>query len=146
MKNFKHMKNIFLILVLVCAFKAQAGIIADTLYLEARGEKPRGLRAVATVIYNRAQNTGKTFDAVCLQPLQFSCWNGSKTRKITPKTRSDAKAYELCLAIEKELLTGKFEPLGNWTHYYNPRLCSPKWARDGQNKTQIGNHIFLKTR
>lgn len=140
------MKNIFLILVLVCAFKAQAGIIADTLYLEARGEGEHGQRAVATVIYNRAKNTGKTFDAVCLQPFQFSCWNGYKTRKIVPKARSDVKAYELCLAIEKELLTGKFEPLGNWTHYYNPRLCPPKWARDGQNKTQIGNHIFLKTR
>ena len=140
------MKKIFSIFILVCALKAQAGIVADTLYLEARGEKPRGIRAVATVIYNRAQNTGKTFEAVCLQPFQFSCWNGSKTRKITPKTRSDAKAYELCLAIEKELLTGNFESLGNWTHYYNPRLCSPKWARDGQNKTQIGNHVFIKTR
>ena len=136
----------FSIFILACALKAQAGIIADTLYLEARGEKPRGIRAVATVIYNRAKNTGKTFEAVCLQPFQFSCWNASKTRKIAPKTRSDAKAYGLCLAIEKELLTGNFEPLGEWTHYYNPRLCSPKWARDGQNKTQIGNHIFLKTR
>lgn len=136
----------FSIFILACALKAQAGIIADTLYLEARGEGEHGQRAVATVIYNRAQNTGKTFEAVCLQPFQFSCWNASKTRKITPKTRSDAKAYELCLAIEKELLTGNFEPLGEWTHYYNPRLCSPKWARDGQNKTQIGNHIFLKTR
>lgn len=140
------MKKIFSIFILVCALKAQAGIIADTLYMEARGEGEHGQRAVATVIYNRAKNTGKTFEAVCLQPFQFSCWNASKTRKITPKTHSDAKAYELCLAIEKELLTGNFEPLGEWTHYYNPRLCNPKWARDGQDKTQIGNHIFLKTR
>lgn len=140
------MKKIFSIFILACALKAQAGIVADTLYMEARGEGEHGQRAVATVIYNRAKNTGKTFEAVCLQPFQFSCWNASKTRKITPKTRSDAKAYELCLAIEKELLTGNFEPLGEWTHYYNPRLCSPKWARDGQDKTQIGNHVFLKTR
>ena len=140
------MKKIFSIFILVCALKAQAGIVADTIYMEARGEGEHGQRAVATVIYNRAKNTGKTFEAVCLQPFQFSCWNASKTRKITPRTRSDTKAYELCLAIEKELLTGKFEPLGEWTHYYNPRLCNPKWARDGQDKTQIGNHIFLKTR
>lgn len=145
-QNFKIMKKIFSIFILACALKAQAGIIADTLYLEARGEGEHGQRAVATVIYNRAQNTGKTFEAVCLQPFQFSCWNASKTRKITPKTRSDTKAYELCLAIEKELLTGNFELLGEWTHYYNPRLCNPKWAQDGQSKTQIGNHIFLKTR
>lgn len=140
------MKKLIFITSLFATINAFGGVVADTLYLEARGENPRGLRAVATVIYNRAKNTGKTFEAVCLQPFQFSCWNGSKTRKIAPKTRSDAKAYGLCLAIEKELLTGKFEPLGEWTHYYNPRLCSPKWARDGQLKTQIGNHIFLKTR
>ena len=140
------MKKLIFACALFATINACAGVVADTLYLEARGEKPRGIRAVATVIYNRAKNTGKAFEAVCLQPFQFSCWNASKTRKITPKTRSDTKAYELCLAIEKELLTGKFEPLGEWTHYYNPRLCSPKWARDGQSKAQIGNHIFLKTR
>lgn len=140
------MKRLIFITSLFAAINAYGGIVADTLYLEARSEKPCGLRAVATVIYNRAKNTGKTFEAVCLQPFQFSCWNASKTRKIALKTRSDAKAYKTCLAIEKELLTGKFEPLGEWTHYYNPHLCSPKWARDGQNKTQIGNHIFLKTR
>ena len=140
------MKRLFLIFSLSHVLHASAGVVANTLYFEARSESEQGLRTVATVIYNRAQNTGKTFEAVCLQPFQFSCWNASKTRKITPKTRSDAEAYNLCLAIEKELLTGKFEPLGEWTHYYNPRLCSPNWARDGQNKTQIGNHIFLKTR
>lgn len=140
------MKKLIFAASLFATINACAGVVADTLYLEARGEKPCGLRAVATVIYNRAQNTGKTFEAVCLQPFQFSCWNASKTLKITPKTCSDAEAYRLCLTIEKELLTDNFEPLGEWTHYYNPRLCSPKWARGEQNKTQIGNHIFLKTR
>lgn len=49
------MKKIFSILILVCALKAQAGIIADTLYMEARGEGEHGQRAIATVIYNRAE-------------------------------------------------------------------------------------------
>lgn len=136
------MKKIFSIFILVCALKAQAGIIADTLYMEARGEGEHGQRAVATVIYNRAQNTGKTFEAVCLQPFQFSCWNTSRTRKITPRRRSDVKAYNLCLQIENELLKGNFKPLGDWNHYYNPRLCSPKWAR-GVECVQIGSHVFL---
>lgn len=140
------MKKLIFACALFATINACGGIVADTLHLEARGEKPRGLRAVATVIYNRAKNTGKTFEAVCLQPFQFSCWNTPKTRKIAPQTRSDAKAYELCLEIEKELLAGNFEPLGEWTHYYNPRLCSPKWARGGQSKAKIGNHVFLKTR
>lgn len=136
------MKRLFWIFSLFNVLHASAGVVADTLYLEARGENPRGLRAVATVIYNRSQNTGKTFEAVCLQPFQFSCWNASRTRKITPRRRSDVKAYNLCLQIENELLKGNFKPLGDWTHYYNPRLCSPKWAR-GVECVQIGSHVFL---
>ena len=136
------MKRLFLICSLFHVLHASAGVVADTLYLEARNESERGLRAVATVIYNRAKNTGKTFETVCLQPFQFSCWNASRTRKIVPRRRSDVKAYILCLQIEKELLKGNFKPLGDWTHYYNPRLCSPKWAR-GVECVQIGSHVFL---
>lgn len=136
------MKRLFLIFSLFNVLHASAGVVADTLYFEARSESERGLRAVATVIYNRAQNTGKTFEAVCLQPFQFSCWNTSRKRKIAPRGRSDVKAYNLCLQIENELLKGNFKPLGAWTHYYNPRLCSPKWAR-GVESVQIGSHVFL---
>ena len=136
------MKRLFFNILLFHVLHASAGVVANTLYFEARGEPERGLRAVATVIYNRAQNKGKTFEAVCLQPFQFSCWNTSKTRKIVPKGHFDIKAYEKCLSIENELLKGNFKPLGTWTHYYNPRLCSPKWAR-GVESVQIGSHVFL---
>lgn len=141
------MKKTFLVLILACAVKVQAGIIADTLYMEARGEKPHGLRAVATVIFNRAHGKAEKMESVCLKPKQFSCWNGKtpKSVRIAPKNALDKQAYELCLAIERELLTGKFEPLGDWTHYYNPQLCKPSWAK-GTKRTQIGNHTFLKTK
>lgn len=141
------MKNIFSILVLVCALKAQAGIIADTLYMEARGEGERGQRAVATVIYNRAHGKGEKMEGVCLKPKQFSCWNGKtpKSVKITPKNAFDKQAYIIALKIEKELLNGNFKPLGNWTHYYNPKLCNPSWAK-GTKQTRVGNHNFLKTK
>lgn len=144
----KRKSKALIILALVAASsRACAGVVADTLYLEARGERERGLRAVASVVYNRAERTGKTFEAVCLAPKQFSCWNGlaPKTCKIAPKSVRDAEAYRLCQTIEAELLTGKFEPLGDWTHYYNPRLCSPKWAR-GVEQVKIGNHNFLRTK
>lgn len=137
-----------IILALVAAScRACAGVVADTLYMEARGEGERGLRAVASVVYNRAKRTGKTFEAECLRPRQFSCWNGlaPKTCKIAPKNARDAEAYRLCQTIEAELLTGKFEPLGDWTHYYNPALCSPRWAR-GISQVKIGKHNFLKTK
>ena len=121
------------------------GVVADTLYLEARGEGADGIRAVATVIYNRAKAKNKSFEAICLQPKQFSCWNGSKSRVITPKNDLDRKAYNLCIKIEESLLNGNFEPLGDWTHYYAYKVCAPKWAR-GAKTTTIGNHKFLKTK
>lgn len=136
-------KKFILILGLVfLAITAQAGVIADTLYLEARGEGEKGIKAVATVIYNRAIVKHKSYKQICLQPKQFSCWNSGKV-KITPKTKADKKAYEFCRELEEQMLSNKFKPMGNWTHYYNPKLCSPKWAR-GVKKTKIGNHVFLK--
>lgn len=145
---FVHKSKILIILALGVAYcRACAGVVADTLYLEARGEGEAGLRAVASVIFNRAKRTGKTFEAECLRPKQFSCWNGlaPKTCKIAPKSDFDRRAYKLCLLIECELLAGKFEPVGDWTHYYNPALCSPRWAR-GIYQVKIGKHNFLKTK
>lgn len=131
----------FTIVALVCAaVAARAGVISDTLYMEARGEGERGLRAVASVIYNRAKGSAARMEKVCLKPKQFSCWNGK-----APKSAFDRRAHALCLSIEKELLSGNFSPLGEWTHYYNPRLCSPRWAQ-GVPCVKIGNHKFLKTK
>lgn len=138
----------FTIVALACAaVAARAGIVSDTLYMEARGEGERGLRAVATVIYNRAKGSAARMEKVCLKPYQFSCWNGKapKTFRIVPKSAFDRRAYALCLSIEKELLSGNFKPLGDWTHYYNPKLCSPSWAK-GVPYVKIGNHNFLKTK
>ena len=138
----------FTIVALVCAaVAARAGVISDTLYMEARGEGERGLRAVATVIYNRAKGSAAQMEKVCLKPYQFSCWNGKapKSVRIAPKSAFDRRAYALCLSIEKELLSGNFSPLGEWTHYYNPRLCSPTWAQ-GVPCVKIGNHNFLKAK
>lgn len=141
------MKNIFSIFILVCALKAQAGIIADTLYMEARGEGEHGQRAVATVIYNRAHGKAGKMEIVCLKPKQFSCWNGKTPKNviIAPKNAFDRQAYIIALKIEKELLNGKFKPLGDWTHYFNPKLCNPSWAK-GAKQTRVGNHNFLKTK
>ena len=53
-------------------------IAARTIWGEARGEGPEGMRAVAHVIANRATKGGwwgDTLWSVCLKPWQFSCWN-----------------------------------------------------------------------
>lgn len=123
---------------------ARAGVVANTLYLEARGEGKQGIEAVATVIYNRSKGNPEQFEAVCFKPKQFSCYNASKTPVIAPKTPLDVQAMELCLVVERAMYSGEFKPVGEWTHYYNARVCNPSWASKLQDVERIGNHTFGK--
>lgn len=140
MKNM--LKAIGIMVMSIFSSTVYSGVVADTLYLEARGEGEEGMRAVATVIYNRAKGDRSKFIDTCLKPKQFSCWNAPRTRAVAPTSPLDAEAYNTCLEIEKELLTGKFEPLGIWNHYYNYNKCRPCWADSLKFKQTIGNHLF----
>ena len=51
-------------------------IVALTLLGEARGEGWSGMYFVACVIQQRSIERGKDCAKICVQPLQFSCWNG----------------------------------------------------------------------
>ena len=133
----------FIICYIATATPAKAGIIADTLYMEARGEGELGMRAVATVIYNRAKGDVNKLEAVCLAPKQFSCWNNRSKAPLRTKA-SDIRAYSLCLKIEQELKAQKFYPIGNWTHYHTKDI-TPYWNKNRKGEL-IGNHIFLKIR
>ena len=114
-------------------------VVARTLWGEARGESITGKVAVASVIYNRAKSNPKKLKAVCLKRKQFSCWNGRTIKA------GKGKAWQECLKIAREMLSGKFKPTINADHYYNPKLCNPKWAW-GHEVKMIGNHAFLKLR
>lgn len=113
--------------------------IAATLWLEARGEGCDGIRAVASVIGNRAKKSGKTMAQECLRPKQFSCWNGVKVS--VPKN-AKGKVWEFCKATAKTMVNGTFKPTNNATHYYNPKLCSPKWGAKMTDVVIVGNHRF----
>lgn len=53
-------------------------VVALTLLGEARGEGWGGMYFVACVIQQRSMERGKNCAEICLQRLQFSCWNGLK--------------------------------------------------------------------
>lgn len=126
-----------------CVADADRHIIAATLYLEARGEKELGIRAVATVIHNRYKARGTSPEEVCTARHQFSCWNAGVYSPKVPVLGPDAKAWKLCLAIERELLDGVFIPLDDWNHYYASNMATPpSWARASIG-CEIGRHVFL---
>ena len=137
------MKKLFLLAVFSTACIASAqDEIARTLWAEARGEGEEGMRCVATVLWNRAVSVNPyetdelTLVKVAKKRYQFSCWNMGEAPLGTGRT------WEMALRIQNEMLGRKFEPLGEWTHYYNPRLASPRWGNKMLNVKVIGNHKF----
>lgn len=136
-----------------------AETLAVTLYGEARGESLSGRAAVGCVIRNRAHD-GRwptTIKAVCLQPRQFSCWDGGKdpnaqVTRIIATAVADGKATDPvlreCLWLAKGICDGYVQdPSHGGNHYLAEalyRLAPPKWARGMRETALIGNHIFLK--
>ena len=116
-----------------------ADTIAATLWLEARGEGHEGIQAVASVIANRAAKSGKTMAQECLKPKQFSCWNGVKVA--IPK-KAKGEVWEFCKTTAKTMVNGTFKPTVKATHYYNPKLCNPKWGAKMTDVVMIGRHRF----
>lgn len=119
-------------------------VIVLTLMSEARGETYAGRQAVASVIWNRAQEGHKSFDTVCLARKQFSYWN---TRKPSAALAAEWKAkypaqYDDCVALAESMVAGTFKPTVTATHFYNPRLARPSWGRKMVSVTVIGNHRF----
>jgi len=118
--------------------KADAvGDVAWTLWAEARGEGFQGLEAVATVIVNRASERGLSPEQVIRQPKQFSCWNSRQSAGT-----GHGKVWFQCLELSRRICDGSFQPLENWNHYFNPRLCSPCWASALRNTSRINQHVF----
>jgi len=124
--------------------KEMHNIIARTLWREARNDGETGMRAVASVIYNRGKgNVTKMVDAI-KAPKQFSCWN-----KMTPSDwanfkikQYDGPEWNIAIKIATELVNGTFTPTTDATHYYNDKIVSPGWAKE--KETRIGSHLFSK--
>jgi len=115
--------------------------IARTLYAEARGEGARGIRAVASVIYNRAGGRPNKMLQVVKAPYQFTPWNKGQ---IPP--RGSGAIWDECLRVAKAMSAGTFTPTTSHTHYYNPKQANPSWAYakgSRRSYSQIGQHRFL---
>lgn len=121
-------------------------IIALTIWLEAGGEPAEGKIGVATVIHNRAAADHMGYAAACLKPRQFSCWDRRHTEKASALyaklQAANTPEWRDCRAIANAMVRGEFTPVAAWTHYYNPKLAQPAWARNLTHVLTIGNHKF----
>ncbi len=129
--------------------KLQINIIARTLYAEGNSESEEGLKAIASVIYNRSNKTPSSMISVIKKPKQFSCWNQASEKDWTNMKQQSGAMWDKSMGIAKSMVDGNFQPTGNWKHYFNPNKVKPDWAYKDKAKKQpykyvdIGNHRFL---
>lgn len=133
-------------------------VLTLTLYGEARGEPIEGLIGVAMVIRNRVLAKWRgalTYEAVCLAPKQFSCWE-EEAALLAAATRTraqyGAEALEgmaLCEEVAQATIAGTLaDNTGpGATHYltaglYHSDAC-PAWARGIKPLVTLGHQVFL---
>ena len=130
--------------------KMQENIIARTLYAEGRSEGKSGVIAIASVIHNRGRGNVDKMIFEIKRPYQFSCWNNATEKDWNTIKEFSGPAWNMCKQVANDMINGKFTPISNYNHYYNPQIANPKWAYLDEKKqnhrpyTTIGKHRFLK--
>lgn len=118
-------------------------IYTATVIGEAGGEGVKGMAAVAWVIRNRVLNPGwpNGVVGVCLEPLQFSFWNGDSKRRaavLMDESEVFRRAQKVCINV----WTGASpDATGGATHYHSVTI-RPPWASALRHTTTIRNHVF----
>jgi spore germination cell wall hydrolase CwlJ-like protein len=139
-----------LLIGFVCFVQAdyEQTIVATTLILEAGGEYDEGsLEAVYEVIHNRAIKRDKTYEEVCLQYKQFSCWNNIHSPFRLDEIDKNVRKAKRHPRWAEAMKIASSESNTNYTKgadHYHADYVSPYW-KDLMTKTvKIGRHIFYK--
>jgi spore germination cell wall hydrolase CwlJ-like protein len=120
--------------------QTQSEIVTATIVLEAGGEYSEGaMHAVHEVIVNRSAKRQLTLAEVCLQPFQFSCWNGAEVADQIIKAKRHPRWRE-AFAITLQPVT---RYTGGADHYHAD-YCNPYWNKYMKVTAKIGRHIFYK--
>lgn len=128
-------------------------ILARTLFREGNDQGEDGRKAIASVIYNRANKDRNKIASVIKRPKAFSCWNGMtssdwsnfvyKIPKETVNNKTQEKIWFDCVKIAEDVFSGKFKStIGDRNSYYNPDKANPNWGKQLKNVKTIKNHKF----
>lgn len=116
-------------------------LAVETIYLEAGNQSLEGQIAVGEVIRTRMRQKG--LKEVITKPYAFSCWNNARNaqkRLEMASSQSIQTAWKAWEASSESNLTHRA------THYFNPGLANPSWAKRMDKTVAIGNHTFYKER
>ena len=124
-------------------------IAAKTLVGEARGETSEGRQAIAEVLRNRSLASGRSIaEEAQLRKGgskygQFSTWNeGDPNLAFIQDLDETSPLY--VQASQDFLSSANSDLTKGATHYYNPDIADPPWARNGNfvETARIGKHVF----
>jgi spore germination cell wall hydrolase CwlJ-like protein len=125
------------------------GII--TVWHEAQSESFKGKVMVAESIINRTKRKHRsdgTVASTVLWPVQYSGWNAHdaspkyRERIEGAKIDTDDPVVKECIRAWDEAEAGSNCARGAMD-YYNPRICSPDWAKGATVLAEEGNHRFI---
>jgi N-acetylmuramoyl-L-alanine amidase len=145
--------------------------LARTIYGEARGSTQGDRVAVGWVVRNRLARPGwwsrqrdddipdDTIQAVCREPMQFSCWNPTDPNRkildtiplpVAPGDPVDGlhraladRAFRACLLSAIAVLDGtETDPTSGSCHYHTTGVAPP-WSRGRRPVAHIGSHLFF---
>ena len=128
-------------------------ILARTLFREGNDQGEDGRKAIASVIYNRANKDRNKIVDIIKRPKAFSCWNGMsssdwsnfiyKIPKETVNNKAQEKIWLNCVKIAEDVFSGNFKStIGDRNSYYNPDKANPNWGKQLKNVKTIKNHKF----
>jgi N-acetylmuramoyl-L-alanine amidase len=105
------------------------------------------IACVYTALTRLKKGYGKTFQEVVLKPKQYSCFNeGTDSSKfLKDPMKHNAKDFLKDLELAREIWNGDIEnPVPGATHYYNPKVVRPEWAKKMEYMRRVGPHVFYR--
>ena len=145
------MKTLLAILSVLITFQARSAspyehrIVASVLRAEAMGEGEKGMIAVAEVIRNRANESGKTPLQVVVKRNEFSSLNKTTPDRLYKKY-SKAKPFPVALRIAQTCYTNKLPGITKGATFYDNKRNHPYWLSEVRLVAVVGNHNFYVPR
>ncbi len=105
--------------------------VAEVVYHEARGEGELGMRAVAHVIYNRAEERDMTPCQVVRQPFQFAI--------------SGPISNNNQWRVAQRVANNPGPDITHGATYFHNLSVRPRWSYNMTVTFRFGNHIFYRS-
>lgn len=130
--------------------EADVGLLAATIWGEARGEPVRCMRAVGHVIVNRihSRRWGDSLSSVVFAPAQFSIWNDQDPNRFLVEdpdaTKADEDRWLIAKQLAREILSGDSIDPTRGALFYHAASVLPDWAHGAQGRSSCGRHVFYR--